>query len=155
MNESQQERFERQLLSLTRGLEYPRTPDVAGSVLRRLHSSVPPYFLSRRLAWSLALLLALCASLMLIPPARAAILEFIQIGAVRIFRLEPTPATSPNAEFPLTATPGPTPQSLLPLLENIAGEMTLVQAQQVVNHPILLPSYPRDLGQPDRVFIQE
>jgi hypothetical protein len=33
--------------------------------------------------------------------------------------------------------------------------VTLDEARQTVNYSILLPSYPPDLGQPDRVFIQE
>jgi hypothetical protein len=44
---------------------------------------------------------------------------------------------------------------LIPILEKLAGEMTLEEAQKAVNYPILLPSYPADLGQPDRVFVQE
>jgi hypothetical protein len=104
--------------------------------------------------------LILFASLMLIPPARAAIIEFIQIGVVRIFHAEPTPlppstAQSPSTTLPLTATPVVTSQSLIPMLEKIAGEMTLEGAQKAVNYPILLPSYPPDLGKPDRVFVQD
>jgi hypothetical protein len=178
MNESQRELFERQLLSLARGLDYPRTPDIAGSVMRRLRAfpsrtgrlrSAPqggargegrPRFVSRPFAWSLAVILVFFASLMLIPSARAAILEFIQIGVVRIFRAEPTPPAPPNQEFPatlvpVTATPGATSQPLIPMLERLAGEMTLEQAQQAVEYPILLPSYPPDLGQPDHIFVQD
>ncbi|HEY3475549.1 MAG TPA: hypothetical protein VGK56_13135, partial [Anaerolineales bacterium] len=91
MDELQQERFEKQLMVIASGLEYPRTPDIAGSVLPRLRGSASPRFASKRLAWSLTLILVLVSSLMLIPPARAAILEFIQIGIVRIFRAESTP----------------------------------------------------------------
>jgi hypothetical protein len=114
-------------------------------------------FVSRRLAWSLTVILVLFSSLMLIPPARAAILEFIQIGIVRIFRAEPTPVMPPQHEFPsiVTATPVVTSEPLIPLLEQMAGEVTLDEARQTVNYSILLPSYPPDLGQPDRVFIQE
>ncbi|HUE99986.1 MAG TPA: hypothetical protein VMN99_12085 [Anaerolineales bacterium] len=164
MNELQQELFEKQLLSISKGLDYPRTPDIAESVMVRLSSSSKsegrPRFISRRLAWSLTVILILFSSLMLIPPARAAIIEFIQIGIVRIFRAEPTPLTPPHQEFPstmvpVTATPGATSQPLIPILENLAGEMTLEEAQQTVNYPILLPSHPPDLGQPDRVFVQE
>ena len=36
MNEMQQELFEKRILSLSKGLDYPRTPDIAGSVMRRL-----------------------------------------------------------------------------------------------------------------------
>jgi hypothetical protein len=97
---------------------------------------------------------------MLIPPARAAILEFIQIGIVRIFRTEPTHVSPPQQEFPstlvpVTATAGPTPQPLIPLLEQLAGERSLESARALVDYPILLPSYPSDLGEPDRVFVQD
>src|SRR5919109_116797 len=113
MNELQRELFEQRLISISKGLDYPRTPDIAGGVMRRLRTPARPRLLSRRFAWSLALILVLFASLMLIPPARAAILEFIQIGIVRIFRAEPTPVAPPQQEFPativpVTATPAPT-----------------------------------------------
>ncbi len=160
MNELERELFEKQLTSIAIGLEYPRTPDVAGSVTARLRASTRPRVLSRRLAWSLALILILFSSLMLIPPARAAIIEFIQIGIVRIFPPEPTPTLlpteeTPSAMIPLTATPGPTLPPLIPLLENMAGETTLTDAQKRVTYPILLPTYPSDLGEPDRVFVQD
>src|SRR5262245_6531957 len=110
MNELQQELFEKQLVSISKGLDYPRTPDIAGSVMTRLPGTTRPRFISRRLAWSLTIILIVFASLMLIPPARAAIIEFIQIGVVRIFRAEPTPLPPPNQEIPspmvpITATP--------------------------------------------------
>ena len=160
MDEMQQELFEKQIRSLSKGLEYPRTPDIAGSVMTRLRGATRPRFISRRLAWSLTIILILFSSLMLIPPARAAIIEFIQIGVVRIFRSEPTPFPPPNQEFPativpVTATPVPTSQPLIPILESLAGEMTLEEAQKTVPYPILLPSYPTDLGPPDRIFVQE
>lgn len=170
MNELQQGLFEKQMLSIAKGLDYPRTPDVAGSVMTELGPAPSPQggvrgkgglrIISRRLVWSLTIILILFSSLMLIPPARAAIIEFIQIGVVRIFRAEPTPLAPPNQEIPstevpVTATPVPTSQPLIPILEKLAGEMTLEEAQKAVNYPILLPSYPPDLGQPDRVFVQE
>src|SRR6266487_2120680 len=168
MTELQQELFEKQLLSISKGFDYPRTPDIAGSVMRRLRPSpltpLPlgegkrrPRFISRRLAWSLTIILILFSSLMLIPPARAAIIEFIQIGVVRIFRAEPTLPNQeiPSVMSPVTATPGPTSQPLIPILESLAGEMTLEEAQKAVDYPILLPSYPPDFGQPDRVFVQD
>jgi hypothetical protein len=153
--------FETRVRSITKRMEYPRTPDIAGAVSARLRQPTHPRFISRRLAWSLTLALILLSSLMLIPPVRAAILEFIQVGVVRIFRAEPTPVVTPqpvpSVQMPVTATPVPTatPQALLPLLERLAGEMTLEEAQTRVGYPILLPSYPTDLGKPDRVFVQE
>ena len=171
MDELQQERFEKQLMALAKGFEYPRPPDIAASVTARL-AALPsprgrtvegdgrPRFVSRRLAWSLTVILILISSLMLIPPARAAIVEFIQIGIVRIFRAEPTPLAPPQEEFPMTtipvtATPAATSQPLIPMLERLAGEVTFEEAQQAVDYQIPLPSYPPDLGLPDRVFVQE
>jgi hypothetical protein len=171
MSELQQELFEKQLSSIAKRLEYPRTPNIAAPVMKRLRLFPSPFgrgvrgerrprFVSRRFAWSLTAVLILFASLMLIPPARAAIIEFIQIGIVRIFRAEPTPVTPPNEQvpvtmIPMTATPALTSEPLIPILERLAGEMTLEEAQQRVNFPILLPSYPADLGLPDRVFVQD
>src|SRR6266545_1531158 len=110
MNELEHELFEKRLLSISKGLDYPRTPDIAGSVMKRIRSSTRPRFISRRLAWTLTIILILCSSLLLIPPARAAIIEFIQIGVVRIFRGEPTPLPPPTAESPSGMTPlTPTP----------------------------------------------
>lgn len=169
MSELQQELFEKQLSSIARGLSYPRTPDIAGSVMSRLRPSHRgrgvggegrTRLISRRLAWSLTVILILFSSLMLIPPARAAIIEFIQVGIVRIFRAEPTPVTPPQQEFPatmvpITATPALTSEPLIPILERLSGETTLEEAQRMVGYPILLPSHPDDLGRPDRVFVQD
>lgn len=181
MNELQQELFEKQLLSLSKGMEYPRTPDISGPVMTRLRAFPSPTgrgarrraepveagegrarstLRARRLAWSLTIILILFSSLMLIPPVRAAVIEFIQIGVVRIFQGEPSPATPPNLQspstmVPVTATPGATSQTLIPLLERLAGETTLEGAQQAVDYPVVLPTYPPDLGLPDRVFVQD
>lgn len=149
--------FEAQVRSIASRMEYPPTPDIAGTITARLRPQTRPRFLSKAAAWSLTIALVLLTSLMLIPPARAAIVEFIQVGVVRIFRVEPTPmpTTPPSTMVPVTATPVPTEQSIIPLLETLAGEMTLEQAQAIVDYEIMLPSYPADLGRPDRVFVQD
>ena len=151
--------FDAQIQSIAKEMNYPRTPNIAGFVTARLRSSTRLRLISRTLAWALTSALILLSSLMLIPPARAAILEFIQIGVVRIFRTEPIPLSPPNEEAPsgnpVPATPALTPQRLIPILKTVAGEMTLDQAQKIVDYPILLPSYPSDLGQPDYVFVQD
>jgi hypothetical protein len=90
----------------------------------------------------IVLLLALLA----VPDVRAALIEFLQIGAVRIFLVEPTPA-------PATGTPVPTP-ILLPSLSELSGRTSLQAAQARVDFPIQLPTYPESLGQPDYVFLQ-
>lgn len=159
MNELEQKLFEKRMISIAMGLDYPRTPDIAGSVMTSLQLSSRPRVISRRLTWSLAIILILFSSLMLIPPARAAIIEFIQIGIVRIFGAETIPPAPteevPSTMIPLTATPGAAPSSLIPVLENLAGEMTLEEAQQALDFPVLLPSYPPELGRPDHIFVQD
>jgi hypothetical protein len=148
--------FETQLRSIASGMEYPATPDIAGSVAARLpRSRVEP--MNRNYARLLILAVVLLASLLFIPSVRAAVLDFIQIGVVRIFRNEPTtvPQTLPATGTPVAMTPVPTLPSLLPVLEQMDGETTLSDARQSVGYPILLPTYPQGMGDPDRVFVQE
>jgi hypothetical protein len=151
--------FENRLSSIANGMEYPPTPDIAGPVMTRLRPSTRPRFISRKLAWSLTIVFVLISSLALIPPVRAAIIEFIQIGVVRIFprSVEPTAEViqTPEITIPLTATPEVQSPSLAPLFENIAGETKLANAQQIANYPILLPAYPPELGQPNHVYVQD
>src|SRR5687767_6220917 len=99
MNELQQELFERQILSISKEMEYPRTPAIARSVMRRLRVPGRRRSASKQWAWSLTALVILISSLMLIPPVRAAVVEFIQIGVVQIFRAEPTPLAPPQQQF--------------------------------------------------------
>lgn len=151
--------FEAQLQAIAGGMNYPPTPNLAASVTARLRALYPSPFRARTFAWSLTVVLILLSSLMLIPPARAAILEFIQIGAVKIFRIEPTPVPPlqhepPAQMFPVTATPVAIQTPLVPMLQHMSGEVTLQQAQEKVTYPLLLPSYPSDLGPPDHVFVQ-
>ncbi|MBI3169462.1 MAG: DUF4367 domain-containing protein [Chloroflexi bacterium] len=150
--------FEKQIANIAKGMGYPPTPDIAGFVSTRLRPARSPRLISRPfdsaqgklLAWSLTIVLILLFSLLLIPPARAAILEFIQIGIVRIFPQTSEPTAEAMPQIPVTATPG----SSLPFFETIAGKTTLEAAQERVNYAILLPTYPSDLGEPDYVYIQ-
>ena len=143
--------FENRLRTIANGMDYPRTPDIAGSVAARLHSPTRPRFSLKRLAWSLTIVFVLLSSLMLIPTVRAAIIEFIQIGIVRIF---PQPV-EPTVEVIATATPGEASPLPILFLDQIAGETKLSSAQQTAPYPILLPTYPSDLGQPSHVYVQD
>ena len=157
MSELERELFEQRLISIANGLDYPRTPDIAAAVMTRLRQSTRPRFISRKLAWSLTIMLVLLSSLLSIPTARAAILEFIQIGIVRIFPRSVEPTVEPTVDVirPATATPSLPSSTLIPALSRIAGKTGLVDAQQMANYPILLPVYPSNLGQPDHVFVQD
>ena len=110
--------FETQLRSIASGMEYPPTPDIAGSVAGRLRGP-RPRLMNRTFARSLVVVMVLLASLLLIPPVRAAVLDFIQIGIVRIFRSEPAPVPPPtqipSAMVPVTATPAAAQTALVPL----------------------------------------
>jgi len=151
--------FENQLHSIARKMNYPHTPDIAGFVTARLRPSTRTRFILKPWAWSLTIVLVLISSLLLIPPARAAIIEFIRIGIVRIFprSVEPTveaPRTAtPESIAPMTATSSSS--DLIPILSQIAGEVTLAEARELVDYTILLPAYPTELGAPDCVFVQD
>jgi len=144
--------LEDRLRRVAQTLHYPSTPDVAGAVARRLatgrrsaaHGAL-------RLAWvTLVALLILLLGLWAVPPVRAVLLDFLQIGAVRIWLVAPTPTPTTVAA---TASADPTPTPLTSVLD-LAGETTLAAAQAKVAFPIRLPAYPADLGAPDKVYWQ-
>jgi hypothetical protein len=108
----------------------------------------------------LVLALVLLAAIVAVPSVRAGLLEFIQLGAVRIlfaptaqYSGPPTPAPSPTGPAP-TGTPAPEP-TLLPSVLDLGGQTTLAQARAQVDFAIRLPAYPPDLGAPDLVFVQD
>lgn len=160
------EHWEARLRAAARAFPYPPTPDIAGAVRGRLGAEATrPARLRPRLAWAMVAVLLILGGLMAVPQVRAAVVEFLQIGAIRIFLTEPTPTVTPipPTATPLsptptgllpTATPRPTPTPLSSVLE-LAGETTLAEAQAQVDFPIRLPTHPPDLGPPDRVFLQD
>ena len=153
--------FENQLRHIANGMDYPRTPDIAGFVAVHLRTPTRSRFVLKRRVRSLTILLVLLSSLLFIPTARAAILEFIQVGIVRIFPqgIGSTPevvtTATPEGIIPSTATPGETSQLLIQFLDQIAGETKLASAQAIVPYQIMLPSYPKGLGQPNHVYVQD
>jgi hypothetical protein len=159
MNPQPDPNWETQVHSVARAFSYPPTPNLASEVQRHLSRTAGKGSRSPvlRPLWAALLVLALLlAGLLASPPTRAAILEWLQIGAVRVWLVEPTatpvPARSTAAPTP-RATPGPT-ATLLPSLLNLDGETSLAAAQAQVDFPIRLPSYPANLGAPDKVFLQ-
>ncbi len=152
--QSEGDDFERKVASIARTLAYPPAPDVRRAVLARLARRQKA---NRRLVWVGALLALALAVIFGVPPVRAAILNWIQIGAVRIFTANPTPTATPTPAPGQTVTPQPTafptPTPLASILD-LAGETTLSQAQ-AQGFPLLLPAYPPDLGKPDHVYVQD
>jgi hypothetical protein len=174
MNHQGIEELEARLATAVRTFPYPPTPDIAAASAARLRAR--PQTAALRRSWVAAIVVLLLLVLMAVPPVRAQILEFIQIGIVRIFVAEPSPtatlpapvetsaatstAAQPEQLLVATATPPPaTPVATetitpLPSLLDLAGETTLADAQSRLDFPILLPTYPADLGPPERVFLQ-
>ena len=175
--------LENRLIAAGRAFPYPSTPDIASAVSRRLRAlpaRQPTRPSVRRVAWALVVVIALLAGLLAVPPVRAQVLEFLQIGVIRIFLTQPTttatfsPALTPESvviispgtpdvsQMPIititaiapSLTPHPSPTPLASLL-NLTGETTLSKAQAQADFSIRLPAYPPDLGIPDHVFLQD
>lgn len=158
MKQPNEPHWEERVQSVARTLAYPPTPDLAGAVPRRLTEQRATVSSSHRLrpAWAIGLaVVILLAGLLAVPPVRAAIREWLQIGAVRIWLVEPTPtAPALGSAHPGAPTPRPTP-TLLPSLFDLAGATTLADAQSKAGFPLRLPTYPAELGDPDGVFFQD
>jgi hypothetical protein len=159
MKEDNLETWGKQLSKLSQDLPYPPTPDIASLVASRLEGegTKPTRQLSPRLAWVVVILILL-ATLMAFEPVRAQILEFLQIGAIRIFLSQPTPTSTSGATLPSPVAGAPVPTAspiVYPTLTDLAGETSLAEAQRALDFPIKLPTYPPDLGDPERVFLQD
>lgn len=115
--------YEAKIAHWATSFPYPETPDIASSIGRRQPTRRP---LRVRLVWAALLLILISAGMMAVPPIRAAVVDFLQVGAIRIWRVEPTPAPTPQA------TP-------LPSILDLAGETTLFQARAQVDFPIYFP----------------
>ncbi len=145
--------LETRLLEGARRMTYPPTPDVTGAVLRGLAARPVP---AKRRAWRfspamLAILLAALLTLILaVPPVRAAVLEWIRIGAVRIFLVQPTSTPTPLPGMPTAPPDAPSPTPLGSALD-LTGETSLAEAREKAGFPIRLPP---DFAAPDRVFLQ-
>lgn len=158
MSEPRKSDFEAKLITLAKDFPYPRTPDIAGGFDWRQFDRPRGVFQTRRLAWVGILLILVMASLVAVPEVRARLLEFLRIGSMRIEVTEKTP-TSTASEVPGAASGPPTAtpdygSNLVSVLE-LEGEITLEEVRERSEFPIRLPTYPPDLGEPDRVFYQQ
>lgn len=161
MNEQVREQW---LQDVATSFRYPPTPDVAGDVRRRLsRPRVAPKTRPLRLAWAVLAFLLLAAALLAVPGVRAAVLEFLQIGAIRILPQEatatPAQTTTGRAEgdvaAPATGVTTPDRPGATRTLLDIAGATTWEAAQGTAGFPLQLPAYPPALGQPDEVYEQQ
>jgi len=151
-------------LRMASGRRARLSPHIGGwSVRDRLQSVWLAFSRSNRdrLRVALAMLTMILAVLLAVAPVRAAILSVLQIGAVRIFTSEPTASGLPtlpesSAGQNILAPTAPRAAATPPgTILDLAGETTLADAQERAGFPIRLPSYPGDLGPPDRVYVQD
>lgn len=131
-----QHELERPLRRLAQDFPYPPTPRITAP---RLGAARRSRARSRRALGRLAgaVAVALVMVLVAVPPVRAAVGEFLRVGAVRIFQGEPG------------AVPPPVPAGALTVL-NLPGELSLAAARRAVDFELRLPA---ELGLPDRVFV--
>ena len=144
MNEPYLEQLEEQIRKTAAGFRYPPTPDIAGVVQGRLAKPRQGLRANRPWATAMATALVLCLlatmlAVTAVPPARAALLRILQIGAVRINLFE---ETLPAAQEP------PGPFSIL----DLGQEISLDEARELVAMPD--PPFPPALGQPDAIYGQ-
>jgi hypothetical protein len=173
MSEQRNSDFEARLMALANQFPYPQTPDIAGKFDWRLGDRRRGVFQIRRIAWVVIILVAVMASLFAVPNVRARLLQFLQIGSIRILLAEPTLTSTPTqtlsterANLQITATvtpvgveipPTATPDYgtyLLSVLD-LDGETTLQEVRKKSEFPIRTPTYPPNIGEPDRVFYQQ
>lgn len=128
--------LERALLELGRHLEYPLTPDIAGTVRARLAERRPAPRWTRRRALALALVVLAVAAgaVMAVPQARTAVLDWLGIRGVEIEFVESLPEVRVEGELAL-------------------GErVTLAQARARAPYRVLVPTL-EGLPAPDEVYL--
>jgi hypothetical protein len=137
MNTPPEEKWEMRVLNAARAFPYPPTPDIARTTRTALR---PPRRIKLTfLRVAAIIMLAVLASILFVPEIRAGVLEFLRVGAVRIF--------FSSTETPTYISDTPSPQ---PVETNIA---TLEDAARALGVPIRLPTYPADVGLPDTVSL--
>jgi hypothetical protein len=146
--------WEQTVHALARTYAYPPTPDIAAAVRRKLavrhlqpHVSRPAW--QRPALVFAALLLALALALS-VPAVRAAVREWLQIGAVRIELTPPAtgPAVTATEAAPVTTVPVAT--AALPLDE----PLTLAEVQAQADFELRLPTAAPADRPPDRLYLQ-
>lgn len=142
-------RIEALLRQAAQAAVYPTTPDLRRLVAARLEQNTTAVYSrgNRWLAGAAALVAALVVLMAVVPQVRAGLEEWLRIGVVRI----QLGGSQPEAADAPPATPPPD----LVTWQELEGETTLDAAADAVAFTLMLPTYPRGMGKPDRVFVQE
>jgi hypothetical protein len=125
--------LERELRELQ--VEWPATPDIAGSLVL---DAPPPRrwtLFAPRPAWQIAVAVVavVIAVVMAVPTTRAEVLDILGFSSVRIERREPTPSTFGQGVA-------------------LGEPVTLEQARRRAGFPVRVPA---SLGRPDAVYLDE
>lgn len=165
MNKANPDFFEQSIQALALRFIYPPAPDLAsqfrtGRQPRPLQPPGSRKALYLRLAIGMLLILTFMASLLAVPPVRAQILEFLQVGAIRVFFGESTPTPQEDAGSAPAATAVSTPRfrtpTPIPLLSlDLIDETTLDIARQNAGFELRLPNYPPGASSPEHVYLLE
>ncbi|HET9494403.1 MAG TPA: hypothetical protein VFR15_09250 [Chloroflexia bacterium] len=156
-SESQTEdAMDRYLTNKASALRYPPTPDIASSVRQRLvsHSAYGTRDIQHRprAAWAaMALTVIVLLGALLAVPAVRGFVGDVYSGIVQAVTGEQEPAPVPAVTPPVDQSPPYVSLSSLRLY----GETDLGTAQTKVTFPIKIPTYPADLGYPNRVYYQK
>ena len=151
--------MDRYLTNKASALRYPPTPDIASSVRQRLvsHSAYSTHDARDtqqrpRAAWAAMALtvLVLLGALLVVPGLRRFAAD-VYTGLVHTITGEQEPAPAPAITPPVEQS---TPYISLSSLK-LYGATDLGTAQSKVIFPIKVPTYPADLGYPDRVYYQK
>ncbi len=145
--EHQDPDLERELRELGDRLEYPTTPDVTESVLRRLQEDSPgggrysplSSRLLRTVAATLLIVLFTVLLLSFSPSVRTAVADWLGVAGIKI-------------SF-LPQTPKPQPASVGSSLK-LGKHLSLSEAQRRVPFEIIVPNIP-ELREPDAVYLRE
>lgn len=148
--EQPEDRWENTVRETARHFPYPPTPDLTPALRQRVRTRrVSP------MIWRIAaiILLALLAVVVAVPEVRAAVLNFIRIGVVQIFPLEPTATVLPGTATPRPPWYNPGQPTPLASVLDMPGETTLEEARAALPFSFGLPTYPVDIGEPDHVYL--
>jgi hypothetical protein len=124
MNEKMTESWSEQIAETAVHFPYPPTPDIADAVQQHLQPQTAQTRVPRWVVVMAIVLVFLAVSLLAIPPVRAALLDWLRIGAIEIFVTEEVPALE-------TAVPIS--------IEDLGEPLTLAEAQAIFPEPLRLP----------------
>ncbi len=137
--------LERELLEIGAGMEFPATPDLAGSVLAQIRQQPAPRRrwtgiaparrwtgVAPRVAWVGAAAAVLMAVVLVVPPAREAVADLLGIGRVQVEIVDELPAVGTELA--------------------LGDEVNLAEARVAVDYPVRVPAA---LGEPDAVYLAQ